>query len=91
MQDVQDMGFGLDAGGTTDPDGDSLSYLWFTYPEARTFKGKIEISTENAIGVWVNAPIVDAPQTIHFILRVSDKGTPSITRYRRVIVTVIPK
>lgn len=85
------QGFGLDAGGTTDPDGDSLSYLWFTYPEAGTFKGKIDISAENAIGVWVKAPIVDAPQTIHFILRVSDKGTPSLTRYRRIIVTVTPK
>ncbi|HEY4198248.1 MAG TPA: hypothetical protein VGM63_22060 [Mucilaginibacter sp.] len=28
---------------------------------------------------------------MHFILRVTDKGTPALTRYKRVIVTVLPK
>ncbi|MGH9535750.1 MAG: hypothetical protein ACRD2E_12935 [Terriglobales bacterium] len=30
------------------------------------------------------------PETVHFILRVTDKGTPPLSRYRRVIVTVTP-
>lgn len=29
--------FHLSAAGTTDPDGDSMSYLWFQYPEAGTY------------------------------------------------------
>jgi hypothetical protein len=39
----------------------------------------------------VTAPHVDKPETIHFILKVTDKGTPPLTRYRRVIVEVLPK
>lgn len=84
-------GFGLDARGTTDPDGDSLSYFWFNYREAGTYKDVVKVDgAENAIGAWVIAPKVEKPETLHFILRVTDKGTPSLTRYKRVIVTVLP-
>jgi hypothetical protein len=34
------------------------------------------------------APDVDSAQAIHLILAVTDQGTPPLTRYRRVIVTV---
>lgn len=79
-------GFGLDAGGTTDPDGDSLSFLWFNYPEAGSYKEPIRIdSAENTRGVWVKAPVVEKQETAHFILKVTDKGTPPLSRYRRVI------
>jgi hypothetical protein len=84
--------FHLSAAGTYDPDGDSLSYLWFQYPEAGTYKGIISFSpyAANLYDLPVTAPIVTSPQTIHFILKVTDKGAPRLTRYKRVIVTVIP-
>ncbi|MDB4904150.1 MAG: hypothetical protein JWQ63_3431 [Mucilaginibacter sp.] len=84
--------FHLSATGTYDPDGDSLSYLWFQYPEAGTYKGIITFSpyAANLYDLPVTAPVVTSPQTIHFILKVTDKGTPRLTRYKRVIVTVIP-
>ncbi len=85
-------GFGLDASGTTDPDGDNLSYLWFHYPEAGSYKKFIDIdSAENARGVWVIAPEVDKKETAHFILKVTDKGKPPLSRYKRVIVNILPK
>jgi len=85
-------GFGLDAGGTNDPDGDHLSYLWFHYPEAGSYQEMIPIaSAENARSVWVNAPEVDDKVTAHFILQVTDKGTPPLTRYKRVRVTILPE
>ncbi|MFO1475574.1 MAG: DUF1593 domain-containing protein [Verrucomicrobiota bacterium] len=85
-------GFVLDAAGTTDPDGDSLSFLWFNYPEAGSYKQPIPIgSAENMRWVYVKAPVVDKPATSHFILKVTDKGNPPMTRYRRVIVTVLPR
>src|SRR6185312_10328977 len=34
----------LSAKGTTDPDGDTLRYHWFAYPEAGTFRGKLEVA-----------------------------------------------
>jgi hypothetical protein len=84
--------FHLSAAGSTDPDGDSLSYLWFQYPEAGTYKGLVSFKpyAANLYDVPVTAPVVTSPQTIHFILRVTDKGTPALSRYKRVIVTVVP-
>lgn len=83
--------FELNARGTTDPDGDGLSYYWFQYPEAGSYKGSVKIrDSENLDIAYAIAPKVDKPETIHFILRVTDKGTPHLSRYKRVIVTVTP-
>ena len=83
--------FGLDAHGSTDPDGDSLSYYWFQYREAGTYPGVVKVDgAENTVGVSVVAPRVSKPETIHFILRVTDKGSPPLSRYKRVVVTVTP-
>ena len=84
--------FHLNAAGSFDPDGDSLSYYWFQYPEAGTFPGIISFApySPNLYDIPVTAPDVNSPQTIHFILKVTDKGTPRLTRYKRVQVTVIP-
>jgi hypothetical protein len=83
-------GFLLSARGTSDPDGDSLSYFWFHYREAGSFAGAISAGAENSKAVWVVAPTVEKPETAHFILRVTDKGRPPLSRYRRVIVTITP-
>lgn len=85
------QGIGLDAYDTTDPDGDSFSFLWFNYPEAGTYKDPIRIEgTENSHGVYIIAPEVTTEETVHFILRVTDKGEPQLTSYKRVIVTIKP-
>lgn len=82
--------FRLDAGGTTDPDGDSVHYFWLQYPEAGTYPERVDF-VPNLYSVGIRAPQVETPQTIHFILRVTDRGTPALSRYRRVIVTVVPR
>jgi hypothetical protein len=85
--------FHLSAKGTYDPDGDSMSYRWLQYPEAGTYKGLVSFApySSNLYDLPVTAPVVTSPQTIHFILKVSDKGSPALTRYKRVIVTVVPE
>jgi len=84
-------GFGLDAT-ATDPDGDNISYLWFNYPEAGSYKNLIKInSAENVHSAYVVAPKVKNKETVQFILKVTDKGNPPLSRYKRVFVTIIPK
>ncbi|MFH0758407.1 MAG: nucleoside hydrolase-like domain-containing protein [Bacteroidota bacterium] len=83
--------FGLDASNSNDPDGDNLSFLWFNYPEAGTNKTPVPIGgAENAHGLNMNAPEVENEETFHVILKVTDKGTPALSRYKRIIVTVLP-
>lgn len=84
-------GIELDAYGSSDPDGDSLSYLWFHYPEAGTYKEFVpHKGAENFDRVRYTAPEVEKAETMHIILKLSDKGTPPLSRYARVVVTVEP-
>lgn len=87
----------LSAEGTSDPDGNALSYEWFYYPEPSTIPisnsrtaAALAIEGATARDAWFAAPAVAKPETIHIVLAVTDGGTPKLTRYRRVIVTVIP-
>ncbi len=85
-------GFGLDAFNSTDPDGDNISFLWFPYLEAGTYKGEFSLGQpENSHGAYGTAPKVDKTATIHIILKVTDKGSPRLSSYKRIIVTVEPK
>ncbi|MFA9389725.1 MAG: nucleoside hydrolase-like domain-containing protein [Prolixibacteraceae bacterium] len=89
----------LSAKATMDPDGDSLSYNWFYYNEAGTFPASsarsgqpLEISNSDQKEAWFMVPTkrVMPPGlgTMHIILAVTDNGSPRLTRYQRVIVTV---
>jgi hypothetical protein len=85
--------FTLSAKGSYDPDGDSMSYFWFQYQEAGTLKQLIRFGYSPRLYAIpsLTAPTVDKPKTAHFILRITDKGTPALTRYKRVIVTITPR
>jgi hypothetical protein len=80
----------LSAAGTTDPDGHAVEYRWWQYEEPGTFQGKIPLAESGARDVRFVAPTVSAPQTIHLILAVTDRGEPRLTSYRRAVVTVTP-
>ncbi len=83
--------FVLSAADSIDPDGDSLSFQWFHYQEIGHWQSPIPNGiAANIHTVDFMAPTVIAPREAHFIVRVTDKGTPPLTRYRRVILTITP-
>ena len=93
----------LDAAGTRDPDGEALRYRWFNYAEAGFDRdvAPADVAIQGAEGVrarvtanatcrpdWLRSRPCPASGVAHVILTVTDAGTPALTRYRRVIVTV---
>lgn len=80
----------LNASGTTDPDGNKLTYTWWQYKEAGTYEGLVTIDNSNSSKASFVAPKSDGGKTIHIILQVKDDGTPALVSYKRIIVTLTP-
>ncbi len=82
----------LDARGSTDPDKQGLQFEWVYYPEPGSFRGPAPaIESPTSPQAVLIAPQVDSAQTMHIILMVTDEGTPPLTRYQRIILTLDPK
>lgn len=81
----------IDAQQSQDPDGDGLSFWWFPYTEAGTYRGTVSLGgSQNICRTHFVAPPVQKPETVHLILKVTDKGTPALSRYKRFVITVVP-
>jgi hypothetical protein len=87
----------LSAEGSSDPDGDALAYQWFYYGEPGSFTTSaartgdpIAIDGANEPRAWFIVPTDRVLRfgTLHIILAVTDRGSPPLTRYRRVMVDV---
>lgn len=93
----------LDAAGTRDPDGQKLRYQWISYPEAgfepgvnlgeialgKPQAGRITVTpTRTCRAAWLGGPRKCDTGIAHVILGVTDTGTPALTAYRRVILTI---
>jgi hypothetical protein len=73
-----------------DPDGDSVTYHWWQYEEAGTYKGKVEIqNSDRPNASFVVPKDATAGRTLHIIMQVTDNGTPALTRHQRVIVRLV--
>lgn len=72
-----------------DPDRNSLTIRWWQYADADTYPGTIAFSSAEALATTTQVP-GDATngQTIHAVVQVTDNGTPQLTSFSRVIVTV---
>jgi hypothetical protein len=83
----------LSAEGSSDPDGDQLSYQWINYREVGTYSGSrpLVIKDQDKKNASLVVPIVEKPETIHVVLAVTDNGKPALTRYQRVIIVAFPK
>ena len=73
----------------SDPDGNKLSYKWWQYFEVDTYAGKVGVKDHDKGKSSLVVPAdAKAGDTIHLIAEVTDFGTPKLTRYQRVIITV---
>ncbi len=78
----------LSAAGTSDPDGNKLSYSWWTYEDAGSYWEEPTIRGGNTADAVVLVPNKASGRTIHVILKVTDDGDPPLSAYRRVILNV---
>jgi hypothetical protein len=73
----------------SDPDHNSVSVTWWQYNDAGTYPGDVSLSDTTALSTTFRIPDdTKSGQTIHIILEATDNGTPSLTRYQRIVVTV---
>lgn len=71
-----------------DPDNDGLDFYWWTYPEAGTNQVCPELENNLSPEVSFLVPEGEEGNDIHLICEVSDKGSPVLTGFRRIIVRI---
>jgi inosine-uridine nucleoside N-ribohydrolase len=76
----------LSAAGSSDPDGDRLSFRWWYYKEPSTYPNEVKVKNANAEEAGFVVPNDGKGRDFHVILTVRDGGNPNLFAYRRVIV-----
>ena len=75
-------------GTASDPDGDALTVRWLQFPTG-SYPGTVALTNPESLSTALVVPNDARPvQTIHLVLEVSDGGSPVLTRYQRVVLTV---
>lgn len=78
----------LSAEGSSDPDGNSLSYKWSFYNEPSSYNGSVSILNDTSKKATVEIPENAGGTNIHVILEVYDNGSPNLYAYRRMIINI---
>ena len=79
----------LDASGSSDPDGDSLTYRWYPYPEAGSYAGTMPVQDATKARASFRVPKDAAREQIHLVLEVADANViVSLKSYRRIVLDV---
>ena len=76
-------------GVASDPDRNAVTARWWRWKDVDTYPGEITLSNATSLISSLQVPAdAVAGQTIQMILEVTDNGTPALTRYQRVVVSV---
>jgi hypothetical protein len=73
--------------GSSDPDGNQLSYRWWQYHEADSAEAKVTINNPDAQQASFVVPNEPGKQ-VHIILEVTDNGTPPLMGYQRIVCDI---
>ena len=76
----------LDASASTDPDGDTLTFLWWQQPEIGHTRIAIEAANQSIATVRI--PADTKSDTIHLICEVHDNGPFRLVAYRRIMIAI---
>ena len=78
-------------GAATDPDGDALSVRWWRWKDVDSYPGEVSVSSPTSLVTTMQVPVdAVAGQMIQLVLEATDDGRPALTRYQRVVVSVVP-
>jgi hypothetical protein len=73
----------------SDPDKNTVAVKWSQWREVDAYPGQVTLSHPTALATSMQIPAdATAGQTIHLVFEATDNGTPALTRYQRVVVTV---
>jgi hypothetical protein len=79
----------LDASASMDPDGDHLTFKWYLYPEAGTYKHAIHVTDSDQSIARLQIPRDTQGPQIHIILEVTDQNPiVNLTAYRRIVIDI---
>jgi hypothetical protein len=77
-------------GAASDPDGNAVRVRWWQWRDVDTYPGQVALSSPASLATTLQVPAdASAGQTIHLVLEATDDGRPALTRYQRVVVTVV--
>jgi cellulose-binding protein len=76
-------------GTASDPDGHAVAVRWWRWKDVDTYPGEVNLSDATALVTRLHVPEDAIPgQTIQLVLEATDAGTPALTHYQRVVVSV---
>jgi hypothetical protein len=76
-------------GSASDPDGNALAVRWWRWKDVDTYPGEVTLANATSLATSVQVPAdAAAGQTIQLVLEATDDGSPALTRYQRVVISV---
>lgn len=63
-----------------------ITFNWFRYNEADTYPGIVDLANSTSAIQQITIPDDLGPHNVHLVLEVRDTGTPTLVRYKRVIL-----
>lgn len=75
----------LDASKSSDPDGNELTFKWWSLTAAGTCQSTIEIQNNDSRRATLRVPSNSVGTSFHVICEVTDNGQPNLTSYRRLV------